>query len=108
MVANNLAWALASQPEPDLPRALELIELALDGNPTEPNFLSTRGRILARLGRWKDALSSLEAALPALPNNPTLHADLADVYAALGSTELAAEHRQKAEIPPEGQPPSDR
>lgn len=97
MVANNLAWALASNPEPDLPRALDLIEMALGSRPDDPNFLSTHGRILARLGRWKEALSSLETALPALPDNQTLHADLADVYTALGSTALAAEHRRLAE-----------
>ncbi len=104
IVANNLAWALATGTDPDLPRALSLINLALDHNPNEPSLLSTRGRILARLGRWRESLASLEAALPALPRSRDLHADLATAYAALGSPELAAEHRRLAEATSKTQP----
>lgn len=102
IVANNLAWALATGTDPDLPRALSLINLALDHNPIEPSLLSTRGRILARLGRWRESLSSLEAALPALPESRDLHADLAAVYAALNEPGLAEQHRRLAETPPKG------
>ena len=98
-MANNLAWALATGPNPDLPRALKLVDLALATNPAEPSLLGTRGRVLARLGRWQEALSSLEAALPAQPKSQSLHADLAAAYAALGSSELAEQHRRLAAHP---------
>ena len=62
-------------------------------------MLSTRGRILVRQGRWKEALASLEAALPALPDSRELHGDLATAYAALGSRELAKQHRRLEAAP---------
>lgn len=96
IVANNLAWALATGPNLDLPRALKLVDLALDFHPAEPSLLSTRGRILARLERWKEAISSLEAALPAMPENRDLHADLAATYTALNMSDLAEHHRRLA------------
>ena len=103
IVANNLAWSLATGPNPDLSRAQNLVNLALDLSPGEPTLLSTRGRILARLGRWKEALASLEAALPALPESRELHADLAAVYDALKEPGLAEQHRRLAQSPPKGQ-----
>lgn len=106
LIANNLAWALATGPDPDLDRALSLIDAALAGTPKEPTLLATRGRILTRLKRWKEALTSLEAALPAQPNDQDLHADLAEVYTALGSPDLAAQHKRLAEAPAGGNTPS--
>jgi tetratricopeptide (TPR) repeat protein len=101
LIANNLAWALASGPTPDLDRALSLIDAALAGSPKEPTLKATRGRILVRLKRWKEALTALEAALPAQPDDRELHADLAEVYTALGSPDLAARHKRLAESPAE-------
>src|SRR5262249_51520702 len=51
-VTNNLAWALASGPGPDLPRALGLIDQALARAPGDPNLRGTRGRVLARMNRF--------------------------------------------------------
>src|SRR5262249_58618903 len=96
-VANNLAWLLANDSRPDLPRALELVNVALKHSPKELNFRDTRGRILAKLGRWQEALEDLEAALPGSPNNPGLHRALADAYEHLGDPAMAAKHRGLAE-----------
>jgi tetratricopeptide (TPR) repeat protein len=97
-VANNLAWVLADTArEPaDLERALELANSALNRQPNQPQFHGTRGHVLARLERWEEALTDLQRALPASPNEPALHRDLADAYEALGRPELAASHRRKA------------
>jgi Tfp pilus assembly protein PilF len=49
------------------------------------------------MGRWKDALADLEAALPAKADNADLHSDLAETYTALDVPELAETHRRRAE-----------
>jgi tetratricopeptide (TPR) repeat protein len=95
-VANNLAWLLAQSKEPDLPRALELANRAVEHAPAKPGFRDTRGRILARMGRWKEALPDLEAAVAASPHDRDLHRALADVYRNLGSPGMADEHDRLA------------
>jgi tetratricopeptide (TPR) repeat protein len=97
LILNNLAWIKAHGDPPDLPRALKLIELALQRHPEVPTFRGTRGVILARLERWRDALPDLEAALADSPDNVELHGWLASTYEALGDKVMAARHRCAAE-----------
>ena len=96
-IANNLAWVLATSEPPDTARALDLSNLAVERSPNDPSFRDTRGRILMKLGRWKDALSDLEAALPGNSDNADLHKALAEVYDRLELPAMAAEHRRLAE-----------
>lgn len=96
IVINNLAWSLAFSENPDLQRSLGLIESALQRWPNQLNFRETRGQILIKLGRWKEALSDLEAALPALPQNQALHQALAETYRNLNMPEMAETHAGKA------------
>jgi tetratricopeptide (TPR) repeat protein len=96
LVANNLAWSLAEEKKADLPRALDLVNLALKQEPANPTFRDTRGRIYLKMGRCKDALADLEAALSRSPNNPSVHLALAEAYDRLGNPLLAAEHRRLA------------
>src|SRR5262249_52502651 len=42
VIANNLALVLAQGQPPDLPRALELVNLALEHSPNQANFRDTR------------------------------------------------------------------
>jgi tetratricopeptide (TPR) repeat protein len=93
LVANNLAWVLSQPPNPDLPRALALINVSLDREPNNPNYLDTRGRIYLAMGRWKDALADLEFVLTKAPDTSGLHSALAEVYEKLGHPALAAEHK---------------
>ena len=81
----------------DLPRALDLSNLAVQQAPNDSSFRDTRGRILMKMGRWKDALDDLEAALPANQDNADLHNALADVYEHVGDPDMAAKHRRLAE-----------
>jgi tetratricopeptide (TPR) repeat protein len=99
-IANNLALVLAQGQNPDLPRALELANLALEHSPDQANFRDTRGTILVRMGKWKEALPDLEAALPQQVNKAELHRTLADVYEHLGAPEMAAEHKRLADAKP--------
>jgi tetratricopeptide (TPR) repeat protein len=97
VIANNLALALTEGSAPELPRALSLVNLALDHSPGDVNFRDTRGRILARMGKWKEALPDLEAALTQRANQPELHRTLAETYDHLGVPAMAAEHKRLAE-----------
>src|SRR5207253_255244 len=63
LVANNLAWLLAHQEPTDTPRALELIDQALTRSPMHPVLRGTRGQILVKLKRGKDAVADLETAV---------------------------------------------
>jgi predicted Zn-dependent protease len=95
VIVNNLAWALIRTEPPDFQRALTLANLAVERQPDNLLFHGTRGVVLARLGRWKEALPDLEAALLAKPRDVDLHRTLADTYEHLGLTEMAAAHRKQ-------------
>lgn len=97
IVGNNLAWLLVSGPRPDLPRALGLADAVVARYPDQPNFRDTRGQILVKLGRYKEALADLELAQGHLQGNRNLHLALATTYEKLGMPELAARHREKSE-----------
>ena len=94
LVANNLAWLLAHREPIDLTRAGDLIDQALARSPGDPRLHGTRGEVLIKMGRWKDAVSEIEAALAGGANTPALHAALATAYDRLGMPEMAAEHRK--------------
>jgi tetratricopeptide (TPR) repeat protein len=96
-LANNLAWMIANDKSPDLPRALSLVNLALQRVPDDLNFHHTRGGILFKMGRDKEALADLEAALPRFPENAQLHEQLAQIYDHLGEPAMAELHRRQAE-----------
>jgi len=93
---NHLAWAVTQGATPDLERALRLSDEAVKLAVGEPDLRATRGRILARLQRWQDALTDLEAALAASGERGELHTDLVEVYTALGDPEMAERHRALA------------
>lgn len=98
-LANNLAWTLVEGPNPDPERALTLINTAIDAYPNEPRFRSTRGHILVRMKRWKEALADLETALVRENTSAEVHGDLAVAYENLDLPDLAAAHRQAATSP---------
>jgi tetratricopeptide (TPR) repeat protein len=99
LIANNLAWVLSQPPNADLPRALAMINIPLEREPKNPNYLDTRGRIYLAMGRWKDALTDLEVVLANAPDTAGLHSALAEVYEKLGQSALAAEHGRIASEP---------
>jgi tetratricopeptide (TPR) repeat protein len=80
VLANNLAWVLAHQSEPDLEQALGIMNTLLVDHPNIPHFRDTRGQILTKMGRWSEALDDLEYALRNLPKVPEIHSALATVY----------------------------
>lgn len=99
-VANNMAMILAVGDNPDLPRALQIINEVLERNPRIPVFRSTRGYILAKLGQHEEAVKDLEAALPYLQSKRNTRLALAKSYRELGLTQLADEHERLAKTEP--------
>jgi tetratricopeptide (TPR) repeat protein len=95
-LANNLAWLLYQTDAKQLSKALDLVNLAIAKAPQETNFRDTRGHILVKMGRFKDALPDLEAALPRSPNSANLHRTLAQVYSQLELPAMATEHERLA------------
>jgi len=100
---NNLAWTLATKEQPDLERAEELASKALGLVPANPQVRETRGQILLKQKRWKEALADLEAVLPIYSKEqtlrkqlPKLHESLALAYEELGNADMAKRHRELA------------
>ena len=89
---NNLAWYISQAETGDLDSALKLSNLVVKRWPNIVAFRDTRGRILAGLKRWREALVDLEYALNGLEHSPGLHKTLASVYQNLGNQTLADSH----------------
>ena len=104
-VANNMAMLLTLDTPPDLDQALAIIQSVLTNSPGNPGFRDTRGKILLKLGRYQEAITDLEFALPSLKSANSTHKALAEAYQALGLSLLAEEHLRLAEIPREGSTP---
>ena len=96
VAANNLAWHLAHSDPPQLEQALTLIDHLATQWPDVAHFRDTRGQILAKLGKWEEAITDLQAALPAMRDNPDIHRTLSEAYQQLGLEELAREHSRLA------------
>ena len=60
------------------------------------SVLETRGQILAKLGRWQDAVVELEKVLRQMSGSTGVHATLGAAYRELGQDVLAEEHLRMA------------
>ena len=63
-VLNAFAWSLAERRR-DLGRALDLVREARNMEPSNRNYADTEGWVLARLGRYDEAILSFEEAIAA-------------------------------------------
>ncbi|HEX4413923.1 MAG TPA: hypothetical protein VH107_09875 [Lacipirellulaceae bacterium] len=93
---NNLAYVLVQKPNPPLEEALAATNKALAIAPDDFRYRQTRGEVLVKMQRWKEAVDDLEYALNGAPDAFAIHQSLAQAYEALGNKELAAAHRQNA------------
>ncbi|NNJ26274.1 tetratricopeptide repeat protein [Alienimonas chondri] len=92
--ANNLAFLLSQQDEPDLKRALALADAAVAAAPNYPQVRHTRGAILAALDRPDDALLEYEKAMElGLNRDAKVRAEVAELYERLGRADLAGQFR---------------
>ncbi len=95
-MGNNLAYLLSKVEPPDLQRAIKLADAAVAAAPNNAHFRETRGEVLLKLRRYREAAADLELALAQLQNLPAIHTSLAEAYEHLGDAELAAKHKALA------------
>lgn len=95
-ILNNLAVVMYQQENPNLDRALALVNAALKAVPNQPQIRETRGQILVRLKQYQDAVFDLEFALKAKEPAKPIHQSLAEAYEAMGLTDLAKTHLELA------------
>jgi tetratricopeptide (TPR) repeat protein len=95
---NNYAWLILHEPEGNLNTALAAVNKAIEIIPNNSSYRETRGQILVRLGRWREAVDDLEYAANAMPSSKEIHLSLAKAYDALGDSQLAQVHRQHAGV----------
>ena len=94
--ANNLAWMLASEEQPDLGEALRLAMQAKQAFPDQPNIADTLGWVHYKRKAYSLAISQFNQALESMHDNPIIqyHLSLAlhgngDIQAAIDSLEKA-------------------
>lgn len=75
---------------------LRLAELAIKGDPSNPNLLDTYGYALFRNGRIPEAKKVLERVASVLPDNPSVNYHLALVYREAGDRAQALARINKA------------
>ena len=99
VVLNNLAWLIANDDNPDLNRALDMVDAALKQSEGRPEFLDTRGIVLMKMERYLEAIADFEAALPTIrdADKPSILENLAKCYEALNMNEIAAGYRSQLE-----------
>lgn len=91
---NNLAYAISTSANPDLPRALRIADAALANLPDHPYLHETRGQIHLKLKNYTEAIADLEVALDAPELRAQVREGLAQAYEASGQPEIAARQRQ--------------
>lgn len=97
-IANNLAWLLAHTTNPNLKRALEVSNRAIELNQgTDPLHRETRGQILIQLGKFEEAIVDLEFAMNGIPESKELFNSLAVAYERTGDAVRAKIFRERAE-----------
>lgn len=88
LAANNLSYLLARRNE-RLEEALELVKVAMEDDPDSSYILDTYGYIQFRLGEFELAQSYMERAARRSPRDAEMHANLGDLYVAMGRLEAA-------------------
>ncbi len=89
-IQNDLAMDQStSGSRADLEQSLTLIQPVVEKFPNHPGFRDTRGQILAKLGRYQEALADLQFAASRMPGSAGTREILTKVYAALGQSQTA-------------------
>jgi len=95
LAANNLSYLFARRNE-RLEEALELVKLAMEDDPDSSYILDTYGYIHFRMGEFEVAQSYMERAARRSPRDAEMHANLGDLYVAMGRLEAAKAAYDKA------------
>ncbi len=79
--AYNLLAYLCAQDENDLSTALTLVDKALELQADRPEFLDTKGQILLKMKKGKEAVALFKKALHYQPLNPLIQQHLKEAHA---------------------------
>lgn len=82
-VLNYLAYTWADHGK-NLPKALAMLQKALDGAPDDPYITDSVGWALHKNGQSDEAVPFLETAVQGLPEDPVINDHLGDIYWAVG------------------------
>lgn len=82
-VLNYLAYSWADHGK-NLTQALDMLQKALAGAPTDPYIIDSVGWALYKNGQADDAVPYLEAAVQELPADAVINGHLGDIYWAVG------------------------
>jgi tetratricopeptide (TPR) repeat protein len=97
MILNNLATAIIRGGGDSNDRALKLANETLLLLPDHPDALSTRGEVYVAMERWPEAIADLTQSLQHRAQSAELHRLLEKAYLGINETQMAAEHRKRAE-----------
>jgi len=90
---NNLSMLIYKYELDHLDEGLKYALHAQELAPQVPAVRDTVGEILARMGRWDEALPILEGCLAGLPEEWNLHNTLAQIYEQKGMKDRSAAHK---------------
>ena len=76
-------------------RAIQLVEVLLRKEPTNPMFLRKKGQLLLRVGRRPEALTVLQAAVQTTPGDAHAYFEVAEALRAQGAYADAIEYDRK-------------
>ena len=96
-VANNLAWLLAHDQQPDLEQAFKLADMAVRKNPNQGGLRDTLATVLMKQGQYQKALVEFQKALPTIQDKSLVHSKMAQIYETLDQPQLAALHRNHSQ-----------
>ncbi len=82
-VLNYLGYSLVEQRR-NFDEALDMIERAVAGRPSNGYIVDSLGWVLYRLGRFEEAVAPMERAVELMPNDPIINDHLGDVYWMVG------------------------
>jgi Tfp pilus assembly protein PilF len=102
IVLNNLAWVLAHRENPELDRAHALAQRATH-LVSRPEFYYTLATILARQGKYLEAIAQFETVLRLAASRTDVYQPLAELYRKLGNFELAELYDDRAQAARENQ-----
>jgi tetratricopeptide (TPR) repeat protein len=90
---NNLSMLIYKYELDHLDEGLKYALHAQELAPQIPAIRDTVGEVLARMGRWDEALPILESCLAGLPEEWNLHNTLAQIYEQKGMNDRATAHK---------------
>ena len=95
LINNNYAYAL-SERGIQLERALRMVNLALDADSNNSSYLDTKGWVLFKMGKYKEAKKYIEQAIDAGGESAVMLEHLGDIVYKIGEQDYARKLWKKA------------